>query len=189
VLGLRHFRGIAIDLWLGDLTEFACDAMVNAANSELRGSGGVDGAIHRVGGPEVLQACQVIGHCAPGGAVVTTAGKLPAKCLIHTVGPVWSGGQAGEEKILWDCYQSSLLHVETLKLRHVACSAVSTGVYGYPASLAAGVTFRSIKDFISGTKDLQWLRRVTIVLFSKELYEIYQEALFSVFPDSEESAP
>ena len=127
----------------GDLTQFSCDVIVNAANSELIPGGGVDGALHRAGGPAIREECLAIrrarGPLAPGDAVATTAGALPAKKVIHTVGPVWCGGEAGEPTILRSCYQSSARLADDLGFTSVAFPAISTGVYGYPLKPAAEV--------------------------------------------------
>jgi O-acetyl-ADP-ribose deacetylase (regulator of RNase III) len=186
MLGLRHFRGTAIDLFQGDITSFVCDAMVNAANSSLRGGGGVDGAIHRVGGPSILEECVRIGGCATGDAVITTAGRLPAKKVIHTVGPIWQGGKQGEAELLYSCYQKSLHLAAEAKLLHVAFPSISTGIYGYPVTDAAMVAMTSIKNFCEARP--QALRRITAVLFDSESYKAWQKALFTCFPEAEGDA-
>jgi O-acetyl-ADP-ribose deacetylase (regulator of RNase III) len=183
MLGLRHYRGTAVDLFQGDITSFVCDAMVNAANTSLRGGGGVDGAIHRVGGPSILEECMRIGRCETGQAVITTAGQLPAKNVIHTVGPIWRGGSEREADLLQASYQNSLLLAAEWKLLHVAIPSISTGIYGYPLMEAAGVAMRTIKAFCD-TKP-KALRRITMVLFDSETYKAYQTALFTSFPEAE----
>jgi O-acetyl-ADP-ribose deacetylase len=183
MLGLRHYRGTAVDLFQGDITSFVCDAMVNAANASLRGGGGVDGAIHRAGGPSILEECERIGRCETGQAVATTAGRLPAKKVIHTVGPIWRGGKEREAELLQSCYQSSLLLAAELNLLHVAFPSISTGIYGYPVAEAAMVAMQTIKAFCD-TKP-QALRRITMVLFDGETYKAYQKALFTCFPEAE----
>jgi len=130
---------------LGDITEERVDAIVNAANRQLRGGGGVDGAIHRAAGAERLQAaCRAIGECAPGDAVVTDGFDLPARFIIHTVGPVWQGGSAGEPETLASCYRSVLARADEIGAGSVAFPAISTGVYGYPPELAAAVAVTTV---------------------------------------------
>jgi O-acetyl-ADP-ribose deacetylase (regulator of RNase III) len=183
MLGLRHYRGTAVDLFQGDITSFVCDAMVNAANASLRGGGGVDGAIHRVGGPSILEECMRIGRCETGQAVITTAGQLPAKHVIHTVGPIWRGGKEREAELLQAAYQNSLLLAAEWKLLHVAIPSISTGIYGYPLPEASGVAMKTIKTFCDMKP--QALRRITMVLFDGETYKAYQKALFTSFPEAE----
>lgn len=135
----------------GDITREDVDAIVNAANTGLRGGGGVDGAIHRAAGPSVMEECRKIGHCPTGDAVITNAGKLKTRKIIHTVGPVWNGGKRGESELLKNAYRNSFRLARENGLRSVAFPAISTGVYGYPKqeaariALAAGVEFE--KDF------------------------------------------
>jgi len=186
MLGLRHYRGTAIDLFQGDITSFVCDAMVNAANTSLRGGGGVDGAIHRAGGPSILLECERIDRCETGQAVATTAGRLPAKKVIHTVGPMWRGGQEREAELLQSAYHSTLHLAAELKLLHVAIPSISTGIYAYPVAEAALIAMQSIKAFC--TSKPQTLRRVTMVLFDSETYKAYQKVLFTTFPEAEGDA-
>ncbi len=183
MLGLRHYRGTAIDLFQGDITSFVCDAMVNAANSSLRGGGGVDGAIHLVGGPSILEECVQIGSCETGQAVITTAGLLPARHVIHTVGPMWRGGQEREAELLQSAYQNSLLLAAEWKLLHVAIPSISTGIYAYPVTEAAKIAMQTIRGFCE-TKP-KALRRITLVLFDGDTYKAYQKALFTTFPEAE----
>ena len=183
MLGIRKYRGIATDLYQGDITKFACDAMVNAANSELAGGGGVDGAIHRIGGPVILEECRKIGGCPTGQAVSTAAGDLPAKWVIHTVGPVWHGGNEGEEDLLFSAYHESLKKADELAVRHLAFSAISTGVYRYPLDQAAATAMRAVRNHLTERTDNGKLERITFVLFTGELYSIFQKALFATFPE------
>ena len=127
MLGTRRVGNVTLDLFCGDITEFACDAMVNAANSSLSGGAGVDGAIHRVGGPTILQECREIGHCPTGKAVVTNSGELPCEYIIHAVGPIWKGGNDDEAKLLRQTYQNIIRSATGLDIRHLAIPSISTG--------------------------------------------------------------
>ena len=156
------------------------DAIVNAANSSLMGGGGVDGAIHRSGGPAILEECRRIvarqGSCKTGEAVITTAGRLPAKHVIHTVGPVWRGGQYQEEMLLGNCYRNSLRLALDHQLTSIAFPNISTGVYGYPKSEAADV---AINQTILFLRDLTPSIQVTFVCFDEENFLLYQGRLQS----------
>ena len=166
-----------IELIKGDITEIQVDAIVNAANSSLMGGGGVDGAIHRKGGKEILEECIKIrnrqGGCATGEAVFTKAGKLPAQYVIHTVGPVWNGGSHQEDELLKNCYLNALRIAEDLGLSSIAFPNISTGIYGYPKRQAAEVAMTTVKTFLSNTS----LSLIVFVCFDEENYKIYQELI------------
>lgn len=165
-------------LFQGDITKVKVDALVNAANSSLLGGGGVDGAIHRAGGPAILEACQKIrarqGSCPTGEAVITTAGRLPANYVIHTVGPVWQGGTRNEAQLLTNCYQNSLKLAVAHQAKTVAFPNISTGVYGYPKEQAAAVAIKSVQDFLASDHSLEY---VIFVVFDKGNFELYQNLL------------
>jgi len=163
-----------LDAIQGDITKTEVDAIVNAANSSLLGGGGVDGAIHRAGGPAILQECRRIGGCPTGEAVVTTAGRLPAKKVIHTVGPVWNGGTRGEPERLAACYRNSLQRALELGLRTVAFPNISTGVYGYPKHLAAPIAVETVREFLTETDAIE---QIVFVCFDEENLEIYRNLL------------
>jgi O-acetyl-ADP-ribose deacetylase (regulator of RNase III) len=164
---------------VGDITQEKADAIVNAANRSLMGGGGVDGAIHRSGGPEILEACRKIrGEKYPdglpdGGAVETAAGRLNAKYVIHTAGPVWNEGRSSEEERLADCYEHSLRLAETLHCRTIAFPALSTGVYRFPKDRAAEIASTVIKKFLR-SRNIR-LERVTLVFFSEEDARIFNK--------------
>jgi len=161
----------------GDITRESCDAIVNAANSSLMGGGGVDGAIHRAGGPAILEACKVIvkrqGGLAPGKAVATPGGRLTAKYVIHTVGPVWSGGNRNERETLASCHIEAMRVADEMQLRGIAFPAISTGIYGYPVELAAPVAIESAADALEHAVHV---REVKFVLFDAGALRHYYNA-------------
>jgi O-acetyl-ADP-ribose deacetylase (regulator of RNase III) len=163
-----------LELIQGDITKVAADAIVNAANSSLLGGGGVDGAIHRAAGPELLAECRLLGGCPPGQAKLTKGYRLPARHVIHTVGPVWQGGKRGEEAVLARCYKSAFALVEQHGLRSVAFPSISTGAYGFPIERAAPIALREIHAALAR---LPQVEKVTVVLFSPWDLEAYQRAL------------
>jgi len=174
----REFAAGRIELVLGDITRESVDAIVNAANSSLMGGGGVDGAIHRAGGPAILAECRTLraerGTLPPGEAVVTTAGRLPSRYVIHTVGPVWQGGTHGEAEILKRCYRNSLGLAAAHGLDSVALPSISTGAYGYPLDRAAPIALGAGRDaLVEGSPPtlLRW------VLFSAADLDVYESAL------------
>lgn len=168
-----------IGLIRGDLTLFKADALVNAANSTLLGGGGVDGALHRAGGPSILAECRSIvdriGSLPPGEAVSTTAGKLKAKRLIHTVGPIWRGGKTGEEQTLANAYRSSLALAQKEGLRTIGFPSISTGVYGYPVDRAATTAIGAVAAFVAENPGA--FDEITFVLFSDADLETYRSAI------------
>ena len=165
-----------IELIKGDITKIQADTIVNAANSSLLGGGGVDGAIHRAGGKQILDECIEIrnrqGKCATGEAVVTTAGNLPAKYVIHTVGPVWNGNEEKGSKLLANCYKNSLKLAESLGIKTIAFPNISTGVYRFPKELAGKIAVDEVKNFKSDV-----IEKVIFVCFDDENEEIYKKLL------------
>lgn len=167
-----------IKLIKGDITNMQADAIVNAANTSLLGGGGVDGAIHRAGGKTILEECVAIrnrqGGCKTGEAVITTGGNLPAKYVIHTVGPVWNGGRSGEERLLADAYNNSLRLAVENRITTMAFPNISTGIYHFPKQLAAEIAISSVSDFL---KVYDTVTEVTFVCFDDENYSIYEDML------------
>lgn len=170
-----------IELTKGDITKIQADAIVNAANSSLMGGGGVDGAIHRAGGPAILEDCRKIvarqGGCKTGNAVITAAGKLPARFVIHTVGPVWNGGDNGEAEKLASCYRSSLELAVENNCASIAFPNISTGIYGFPKKQAAAIAVSTVKNFLAGTNQTS---KIIFVCFDEENYRFIQEELSGV---------
>ena len=163
-----------IEVVRGDITKEKVDAIVNAANSTLLGGGGVDGAIHRAGGPRILEECRTHGGCATGDAKITAAGDLPADFVIHAVGPVYEGGNSGEAGLLAGCFRRSMELAEEKGLKSIAFPAISCGVYGYPIAEAAPIAIEIVRTALGGA---QTLDRVRFVLFSEEDYRVFEAAL------------
>ncbi len=158
----------------GDITRQEVDAIVNAANSTLLGGGGVDGAIHRAAGPELLAECRTLGGCPTGEARITKGYRLPAKWVIHTVGPVWGDGLHGEEELLASCYRSCFALVEQQGLRSVAFPSISTGAYGFPMDRAARIAAREAKAFLERNQKVE---KVLLVCFGKAAFDIHVKAV------------
>lgn len=163
-----------IELVQGDITTERVDAIVNAANSSLLGGGGVDGAIHRAAGPDLLAECRTLGGCPTGQARITKGYNLPARHVIHTVGPVYRDGKSGEPELLASCYRNSLQVAADNSCRTVAFPAISAGVYGYPMTAAARVALSTGVDFLGNDKTIEMIR---FVLFSHDAYQKYLEVL------------
>lgn len=164
----------ALTIYRGDITKLPVDAIVNAANSSLLGGGGVDGAIHRAAGPKLLEECRTLGGCSTGEAKATKGYNLPAKFIIHTVGPVWRGGTFGEAELLSSCYRNSLLVAQSLNVKTIAFPAISCGVYGYPIKEAAKIAVATVKKFTASSKQF---REVIFACFDKEVAECYSALL------------
>jgi len=163
-----------VTLVKGDITKLKLDAIVNAANNGLRGGGGVDGAIHRAGGPSIMEECRKIGGCPTGKAVITTAGNLPSNYVIHTVGPIWFGGSKDEPQMLQSAYRNSLLLAQKNNIRTIAFPNISTGVYGFPKDQAAKIAVDATKEFLMNyDKEMM----VTFVCFDDDNFSIYKRQL------------
>ena len=166
-----------LELVKGDITKMEVDAIVNAANKSLMGGGGVDGAIHRAAGPELLNECRTLNGCETGESKITRSYNLPAKYVIHTVGPVWHGGMNNEPQLLANCYKNSLQIAFDKKLSSVAFPNISTGIYRFPKEMAANIAIRTVNDFLKKNKKI---KTVYFVCFDEENYEIYKEKLIQL---------
>lgn len=163
-----------LELVEGDITQQDVEAIVNAANQSLLGGGGVDGAIHRAGGPKILEECRQLGGCPTGEVRLTTGGNLKARYVIHTVGPVYKGGGHREAELLASCYRESLKLVAAKGIASLAFPSISTGAYGYPMAEAARIALRTVMDYLKGHPEI---RLVRFVLFRRPSYEIYEKEL------------
>jgi O-acetyl-ADP-ribose deacetylase (regulator of RNase III) len=166
--------GGEIEIVRGDITKLDVDAIVNAANTTLLGGGGVDGAIHRAAGPELLAECRTLGGCQPGEAKITRGYHLPARFVIHTVGPIWRGGKHDEPQRLADCYRNSLQLALKNEISTMAFPAISCGAYGYPIEEAAQIAFKTTRDFLAMNDRI---RKVMFVVWVEDVHEAYQRLL------------
>lgn len=170
----------------GDITQEETEAIVNAANTRLAGGGGVDGAIHRAGGPSIMEECRKIGGCPTGKAVITTGGNLKAKYVIHTVGPIYQGGNKGEAELLRSAHRESLKLASSKGIKSLAFPAISTGVYGYPVEEAARIALSTVIDYFREHTDIELVR---FVLFGRKTYDIFAEELRKLIEEKNLSAP
>ena len=175
-MSTQTINGVTLALVQGNIVEVKADAIVNAANSGLRGGGGVDGAIHRAGGPSIMEECRKIGGCPTGSAVATTAGRLPAKYVFHAVGPIYSGSEE-DARLLASAYKSCLDLAEQYQVKSIAFPSLSTGIYGYPLELAAPIALRTVIEHIQKPTSLQ---QVMFVLFGDQSFKAFEKALAHV---------
>ena len=180
----RWYHQLMVDIGVhkDDITRIRVDAIVNAANTGLLGGGGVDGAIHRVGGPTIMDACQRIrqlqGGCSTGDAVITTAGNLPADYVIHTVGPVWKHGRADEKRMLRLCYENSLKLADRHRVMSISFPNISTGIYGFPKQNAAQIAIDAVLNYFEATNSS--IAQLNFICFDNENYTIYQDIISEV---------
>jgi O-acetyl-ADP-ribose deacetylase (regulator of RNase III) len=163
-----------IEIQQGDITKFKVDAIVNAANTSLLGGGGVDGAIHRAAGPELLEACRKLNGCPTGEAKITPGFKLPARHVIHTAGPVWSGGNRNEDELLANCYRNSLDRALSNNIKTIAFPSISTGAYRFPIERAAKIAVTEVKYFL---EEHPAIEKVIFVCFDERTYNVYEKEL------------
>ena len=166
-----------IQLYQGDITEMHVDAIVNAANKSLLGGGGVDGAIHRAAGPKLLDECRKLNGCETGEAKITQAYRLPARFIIHTVGPIWYGGQIGEQEQLESAYRNSLILAIKHNIKTIAFPNISTGVYRFPKQLAAEIAIQTVMDFLEKDNSID---EVTFCVYDDENYDIYEKLMSQI---------
>jgi O-acetyl-ADP-ribose deacetylase (regulator of RNase III) len=163
----------------GDITRQRVDAIVNAANNTLLSGGGVDGAIHRAAGPKLLEECRTLGGCETGAAKITNGHQLPARYVIHTVGPIWRGGNHREDELLASCYQSCFALAEEYGIKTIAFPSISTGAFGFPIERATPLVLGEIKRFLEAN---EWLEKVLVVCFGRDVYDCYLVALQEEVP-------
>ena len=163
-----------LEIFQGDITKQKVDAIVNAANNSLLGGGGVDGAIHRAAGPQLLEYNRTLGGCETGEAKISPGFKLPAKFIIHTVGPIWNGGNYNEDKFLKNCYYNSLKLAIENNIRTIAFPAISTGIYGFPLESATKIAIKTVKEFLKANESIE---KVIFVCFDDLTYNIYKKIL------------
>jgi O-acetyl-ADP-ribose deacetylase (regulator of RNase III) len=163
-----------IQIVQGDITKLDVDAIVNAANTTLLGGGGVDGAIHRAAGPELLAECRTLGGCRPGEAKITPGYRLPARFVIHTVGPIWRGGKHDEARTLANCYRNSLQLAVENEIKTLSFPAISCGAYGYPVKEAAQIAFTATREFLTVSDTPQ---KVIFAVWGEDIYDAYRDAL------------
>ena len=161
-----------IQIVRSDITKLDVDAIVNAANTTLLGGGGVDGAIHRAAGPELLAECRTLGGCRPGEAKITRGYRLPARFVIHTVGPIWRGGEHDEARTLANCYRNSLQLAVESEIKTIAFPAISCGAYGYPIEEAAHIAFKTTREFLAMTDEIQ---KLIFVVWGADVYDAYKK--------------
>lgn len=165
-----------VELVQGDITKLEVDAIVNAANASLLGGGGVDGAIHRAAGPELLEECRALGGCETGDAKITKGYKLPARFVIHTVGPVWAGGKRNESELLKSCYRRSMELAQGNRVKTIAFPSISTGAYRFPIDRATCIAVETVKKCL---EEMPGIEKVTFVCFSAKDLDVYREAMSS----------
>ncbi|MBO0931282.1 O-acetyl-ADP-ribose deacetylase [Fibrella aquatilis] len=175
------YQNASLELVQGDITRLDVDAIVNAANSSLLGGGGVDGAIHRAAGPDLLHECRLLHGCKTGDAKMTNGYRLPARHIIHTVGPVWNGGHKNEPELLANCYRHSLTLATEAGLTSIAFPNISTGIYGYPKDKACQTAVAAVTGFLDQNSSL---KRIVFVCFDDENFALYETALTSLYQPS-----
>ena len=176
----KTVKASSVELVQGDITQQDTAAIANAANTSLLGGGGVDGAIHRAGGPQILEECKKLNGCKTGDAKITTGGNLNAQYVIHTPGPIYRGGTVGESKLLESCYRRCLEVAVENDVDSIAFPSISTGVYGYPVNEAAEIALRTVRTFLENNPSL---RLVRFVLFDKKTYQSFVDAMGKVWED------